>query len=217
MQEKAADPKIVEHTYDRGAKGYADYWPGPREFLSSETAAFLQHLPKGGRILDAGCGPGQDAAYFASLGYEVAGFDLSEEFLKIARRRLPGATFIKADMRKLDFPDRSFDGVWASFSFHHLSKADAPAALAELKRVLKAGGVLFISGHRAEQTRTSVNPVSGLHEEGSEDFLPVFFQEYSEGDFRKLIAGAGLTLQSFRAFTREGGPYPLFASITVKL
>jgi ubiquinone/menaquinone biosynthesis C-methylase UbiE len=215
MQEKAAAPETIERTYDRGAQGYHDYWPQPHEFIEPERAAFLARMPKGGRILDIGCGPGQDAENFTRLGFNVTGIDPSEKFIEIARMRVPAARFTKGDMRKLDFPDASFDGAWACFSFHHVPGDEAPGALLELKRVLKPRGTLFISGHAADVTRTRTVPVSGLREEGSEEFLEVFFQEWAEPDFRKLIAEAGLQLLSYRAFTREGGPYELFASVAI--
>ncbi|MCP3910130.1 MAG: class I SAM-dependent methyltransferase [Actinomycetia bacterium] len=63
------------------------------------------------RVLDVGCGPGRHANALAALGVEVVGVDISERFLEVARRDAPpGAKFVRADARALDF-DGEFDAV----------------------------------------------------------------------------------------------------------
>ncbi|WP_216205026.1 class I SAM-dependent methyltransferase [Amycolatopsis aidingensis] len=102
----------------------------------------------GRRILDAGCGSGPLFAALRDRGAIVTGVDASAGMLEQARRRL-GA---EADLRVADlagplpFPDDSFDDVIASLVLHYLR--DWGPALAELRRVLRAGGRLIASvGH----------------------------------------------------------------------
>jgi ubiquinone/menaquinone biosynthesis C-methylase UbiE len=87
--------------------------------------------------LDIGCGPGKDAKHFTEQGYDVTGLDLSEGLLKIAKEYCPEATFVQGDIRKLPFPDKSFDGVFACASILHMEKSQLPIVLKETKRVLK--------------------------------------------------------------------------------
>ncbi|MBI2598308.1 MAG: class I SAM-dependent methyltransferase, partial [Candidatus Diapherotrites archaeon] len=64
------------------------------------------------KILDIGCGPGRDAKYFSEQGLDVTGIDLTSNFVKMASKNVPNATFKHMDMRSLDFPEDTFDGIW---------------------------------------------------------------------------------------------------------
>lgn len=128
--------------YDAIASQYAskldDYAPRP------EQEKFVALLPKNATILDAGCGPGRDCDYFVKQGLKVVGVDLSERLLAIARRRVPHASFSKQDLRALDFPPNSFDGIWACASLHHLKRTELPHVLQIFSQLLKSTGILFI-------------------------------------------------------------------------
>ncbi len=97
------------------------------------------------RILDVGCGSGPLFAALRDRGAVVTGFDKSTGMLELARRRLgSGADLRVADLgNPLPFPDGAFDDVVASLVLHYLEDWSAP--LAELRRVLKPGGRLFVS------------------------------------------------------------------------
>lgn len=123
---------------DEYAKKLNDYAPRP------EQRKFISLLPKNATILDVGCGPGRDCEYFVKQGLKVVGVDLSEKLLDIARKRVPGASFLKQDLRALDFPSGSFDGIWACASLHHLKRTETPHVLRIFSRLLKSHGVLFI-------------------------------------------------------------------------
>ncbi|GAB3147936.1 class I SAM-dependent methyltransferase [Amycolatopsis sp. NPDC004378] len=99
----------------------------------------------GRRILDAGCGSGLLAAQLRSRGAVVSGFDSSAGMLAQARQRLgEDADLRVADLAEpLPFADGSFDDVVASLVLHYLRDWTPP--LAELRRVLRAGGRLIVS------------------------------------------------------------------------
>jgi SAM-dependent methyltransferase len=99
----------------------------------------------GRRILDAGCGSGPLSAALRDRGAVVTGFDKSAGMLELARRRLgPDADLYVADLGSpLPFPDGAFDDVIGSLVLHYLEDWTAP--LAELRRVLRAGGRLIVS------------------------------------------------------------------------
>lgn len=128
--------------YDKIANQYAkkldDYAPRP------EQQKFVSLLPPKAHVLDVGCGPGRDSDYFISLGLKVTGIDLSENLLSIARKRVPKGIFIKQDLRNLDFPSQSFDGIWACASLHHLRKDEVPMVLKKIFQILKSNGIIFI-------------------------------------------------------------------------
>ena len=96
----------------------------------------------GKRVLDYGCGHGMAAVVLARRGALVSGIDLSGGYVAEARRRAAAneveADFRQADAERLPYADHSFDAVWGAAILHHL---DLPRAGAELRRVLRPGGV----------------------------------------------------------------------------
>lgn len=100
-------------------------------------------------VLDVACGTGDLTLDLLRRGHHVAGVDLSEQMLALARRKIASAnfqpstfTFQVADAEALPFPDASFDAVACAFgvrNFVHLEKG-----LDEMLRVLKPGGRLAI-------------------------------------------------------------------------
>jgi ubiquinone/menaquinone biosynthesis C-methylase UbiE len=53
-----------------------------------------------------------DTERFSELGYKVTAIDLSEGFVRLTKERVPTAIVHKMDMRSLEFPQASFDGVY---------------------------------------------------------------------------------------------------------
>lgn len=70
----------------------------------------LQHLPKGARILDLGCGSGKLVQQLHLRGYQTTGLDASPELLRYARINAPESEFILRDIREFDLPP-TFDVV----------------------------------------------------------------------------------------------------------
>jgi ubiquinone/menaquinone biosynthesis C-methylase UbiE len=139
---------------------------------------FIQNL-KGKKILDVGCGPGRDAKYFSEHNLEVTGIDLASNFVKMASQNVPNAKFIQMDMRNLDFPENSFDSIWACASFLHIPKSEAKNTLLGFRRVLKPNGLLYISVKQgAEEKFVEKEEYRGKTK---------FFAFYTEDEFKNLI------------------------------
>jgi ubiquinone/menaquinone biosynthesis C-methylase UbiE len=98
-----------------------------------------------GRILDAGVGTGRNFQFYP-VGAKVTGIDLSAAMLARARQRLGQARAAvelrEMDVTHLDFPDQHFDSAVATFLFCVLPDEKQTPALAEIKRVLKPGGIV---------------------------------------------------------------------------
>lgn len=136
----------VEQTiniYDKIASQWHSKY-GNLSFMRDFADIFVGHV-NGKKILDLGCGPGRDAKYLSKNGFNVVGIDLSEKFLEIAKKNSPKSTFKKMDLRKLEFPENHFDGVWASASIYHIPRKQARETLCNIYNVLKKGGVVYIS------------------------------------------------------------------------
>jgi len=96
----------------------------------------------GDRVLDACCGTGDLAIGAARAGAQVTGIDFSPRMLERARRKLHSVTWVEGDALALPFPENSFDAATVGFGVRNV--ADLALALAELRRVLRAGGRLAI-------------------------------------------------------------------------
>jgi len=109
-----------------------------------EEKKFEKYLQPGSSILDLGCGDGRDAKIFSERGFKVTGIDLSDKMLDLARTKVALAIFKKMDIRNLEFPDNSFEGIWAVASLLHIPKKEIHKALSESYRVLKKKGIIYI-------------------------------------------------------------------------
>lgn len=103
----------------------------------------------GDRILDVGCGRGDDALMLAEAvgpGGEVVGVDNSETMVENARERgadVPAVRFAVEDALDLPFADDDFDAARADRVLQHLESPDE--ALSELRRVTRPGGRVGVS------------------------------------------------------------------------
>ena len=113
----------------------------------TDAAYLLPHLKAGMRLLDIGCGPGNISVGLASAvdPGEVYGIDMAVSQVELATAAvreagLSNARFQVADALRLPFPDHHFDAVHCHSILMHIP--DTMAVLAEIKRVLKSGGIL---------------------------------------------------------------------------
>jgi ubiquinone/menaquinone biosynthesis C-methylase UbiE len=130
--------------YDKNASSYAKAIGdlAPLNYINK----FSKLLSKNGRVLEVGCAGGRDAEIISEKGFKVTGVDLSKNLLKQAKKQAPKANFVQADFLNLPFSNGFFDGIWSSASLLHLETVEeVERALKEFKRVLKKGGIVFIS------------------------------------------------------------------------
>lgn len=203
---KTEDPdyRHIEQSYDQGSDDYSGHFKQPHDFIEPDRQEFIRQLPHGSQILDCGCGPGMDSENFFQLGYQVTAIDLSERFVRLTKTRVPGATVRKMDMRFLDFPPASFDGLWASFSLLHIRASDVNQTLSAFKRVLRPGGLLFTAVHRGGKTQWVKTTISGMERD-------TYVQEWVQAEIEDVVRSAGFAILQSRAFVRTGGRYALLS------
>ena len=111
--------------------------------MSALYQRFLPHVPKGGSILDAGCGSGRDALAFTRMGFEVEAFDASPELAALACAH----TGLNVQVMRFEQVawEAHFDGIWACASLLHVPAAEQALCLSRLVQALKPGGVLYAS------------------------------------------------------------------------
>ncbi|WP_313593161.1 class I SAM-dependent methyltransferase [Agrobacterium cavarae] len=110
---------------------------------SPRLQAFLAALPPGGRILELGCGAGQDSEAMLARGFDVHPTDGTPEMAHAAAERLGVAT------STLLFEDiaeqNAYDGIWANACLLHVPRATLPSIIARIHTALKGKGVFYAS------------------------------------------------------------------------
>jgi SAM-dependent methyltransferase len=116
--------------------------PQPRIAALAETGALR------GRLLDCGCGTGENGLLAASLGADVQGVDLSGYAIEQARRKAAerglSAQFEPGDALALTTPDEPFDVVIDSGVFHSFDDDDRPRYVEVLRQQLRVGGTCYL-------------------------------------------------------------------------
>src|SRR3990170_3727282 len=162
----------------------------------SEVRAFyrLAPLAPGGVLLDAGCGRGASARLLRDVfrAVRVVGFDFDVAQVRLAARELrrhPAIALLQADATHMPFATAALDAAFETGILHHIP--DTPdgrigwlAALAELARVLKPGGLLYF----AEPSRGRLT--RGLYRFIDHDRAFMFTPE----ELREALVAAGLRL-----------------------
>lgn len=145
---KTTAPRVQGEWFDRwfGEDYKALYAHRDPEQADAQAGAVIAAVAadSGWNILDIGCGAGRHLASFSRRGLAAVGVDLSPVLLRDARREK--LRVVRADMRRLPFPARSFD-LAASFftSFGYFDSVDEDVeTLREFRRVVKPAGFLFL-------------------------------------------------------------------------
>lgn len=99
MQKVAADPGH-SHWYIERFRALAR----AGEDLDGEARLIDAMVPRGARILDAGCGPGRLGGYLATVGHDVVGVDVDPTLIAAAEQDHPGPRWIVGDLAELDLP-----------------------------------------------------------------------------------------------------------------
>ena len=111
--------------------------------MTNTYKAFLKLVPKGGKILDLGCGSGRDSMNFMKLGYEVIAVDGAKKLAKRASVLL-GKEVIVSTFEELELKEK-FHGIWACASLLHIKREDLKTVLNNLYNNLEDNGVFYMS------------------------------------------------------------------------
>lgn len=148
--------------------------------------ALLGGLPRGARVLDAGCGSGVPVArHLLRRGLDVTGVDLSAAQLALAARRVPGLRTRRGDLRRVVLPPCAFDAIVAWDVAFHVPRAGHARLFRRLARWLAPGGrlVLTLGGSAFEGWL----PMGGRR---------LFFSGHAPRHAVRLLARAGLEVVS---------------------
>jgi len=109
-----------------------------------ERAGFLSLLNQEHKrsLLEIGSGPGRDSKFFKDAGLDVTCIDLSPEMVGLCRQK--GLDARVMDVADLQFPDSSFEAVYALNSLLHLPKSELPRVLEKISAIIKPSGLFFL-------------------------------------------------------------------------
>lgn len=132
-----------------GYEVWAEFYDGGGNVLLDIEQPVVWRILAGlepGTAVDVACGTGRHTVRLAELGHRVTGVDASAPMLAKARAKLPGVTFLEADLHRLPMADASVDTVVCALALNHVDELGP--AFAEFARVLRPGGHLVVSDHR---------------------------------------------------------------------
>jgi SAM-dependent methyltransferase/glycosyltransferase involved in cell wall biosynthesis len=170
-----------------------------RHFCDFANIAVMLGLPAGSRILDVGCGSGWLSEYFARLGYQMKGIDISPTLIEMSRDRLKGVpydvdhetelrcSFAVHDIETAPLADQ-FDAILCYDSLHHFEDEDA--VMHNLAAMLPVGGVLFIlEGERPPSGSATEEELFGVMKEYGTLESP-----FDYGHLRQLLDAHGFAV-----------------------
>jgi len=138
-------PQIIERlceAYNRKAEEREQR--GKSTWKLEERLRFLSMLQEEGKthLLEVGAGTGKDSVFFRDSGLEVICTDLSPEMVRFCRDK--NLTAYEMDFLNLDFPDGSFDAVYALNCLLHVPDANMASVLNVIARLLKPTGLFYL-------------------------------------------------------------------------
>jgi len=166
--------------YDASAESFA---AATRDHDVSQNYAALLAAIEGTppfTILDVGCGPGRDLAWFKAQGHSPVGVEGSRRFVEMARAET-GCEVLHQSFLELSLEASRFDGVFANASLFHVPAQELPRVLLALHATLRPRGVLFTSNPRG-------------YEQDSEGYKGSRYGAYHTLEtWRRYVTAAGFT------------------------
>ncbi len=178
-----------------------------RHFSDFANIACVLALRHGATILDVGCGSGWLSEYFARLGYQMTGIDISSALIRVAEERVAKLPFGIDDTSRARCEflihdieagplAQVFDAIICYDSLHHFE--DENAVLGNLSSMLKDGGTLFVAegekppagSHTEVELREVMEKFETLEAPFSKEYLVALLRRHGfaiVGDYTSVI------------------------------
>lgn len=195
---------------------YEQYWRNPADAPPAEDPLrerrlklLLPHLPTGARLLDVGCGDGYATRRLCDHCPHIVGMDVSLNALRAARHDQPTGRWLCASLEaELPFADASFDVLHCCEVIEHL--LDVPAALKAMHRILRPGGLLFLSTPYHGRVKNLALALFGF--ERHFDPTGTHIRFFTRGSLQRLLQGVGFEVERI---TGLGRSWPVWMDMVV--
>lgn len=135
-------------------------------------------------VLDVGCWTGQFEEMAIAVTQKIVGIDPDENAIKLAKHKIPKATFLKGDATNLQFKSESFDTVTFLDVIEHIPPHTELTCLKQIHRVLKTNGALILSTNYKHPLSVLLDPA----------FWAYGHRHYSKNELKSLLSESGFTI-----------------------
>jgi SAM-dependent methyltransferase len=185
--DSAEAKELVRRGYDALSVQYDEAFGSDTKY-GDWLGELLTRLPDRSRVLDVGCGAGVPVAkVLADSGHQVTGVDISEVQVARARERVPGATFVQADVTTLELLAGEFDAVLSFYALIHIPVEEQEALLQRIGTWLRPGG-LFVA-------TVGATAWAGAEENWLGGDVPMWWSHADADATRAWIEAAGLVVE----------------------
>ena len=182
--------------YDNIADDYTRECSYGVHLAADSLQEFTTFLPHNGRLLDIGCGGGQDTKFLSDKGFTLDAIDVSTAMISLAKQHYPGENFFVDDVMNLKEKEK-YDGIWCCRVFQHVSLSDQDSFLNHLLSLLKKDGILYITvAVSNEAVDTEAN------DSGNDNLLK---KKQREKSFKNLFIDRNCTILSFDYWKNHTG------------
>lgn len=174
-------------------------------YLSVYSKIFPRHLPKSGKILEAGCGRGQFVVSLIARGYDCEGIDFADSTVGQIKSIFPELPVAQGNVLDLDYPDASIAAYVSLGVVEHFENGPSESLL-EAFQVLRPGGIGII-------TVPINNPLrwrSALPKNQLPDNARFYQYAFNRAEFSNYLLKAGFSIENFYA---QGVHYSLRSGI----
>lgn len=159
--EESPLPPEMSAEFDAHAQGYLGMVDAAVKFANESTIDFARQKvelmlaaskrligdPQQLQVLDVGCGTGIAEPFLRGRVKHVVAGDVSSEMVAEARSRCSGVDFVHLAEKRLPFDDNAFDVQFCYCVYHHVPLTDRRGLVAEIARVVRPGGLVFVFEH----------------------------------------------------------------------
>lgn len=181
-----SDNRRLVYLSDHASSSYWDaHWNKHRDAIYKNPPAnrstiwiTKKYLQPGSIVLEGGCGVGDKVFALDQAGYQVVGVDFAEDTVNLILKHWPHLNIKVADVRNLPFRDECIDGYWSLGVIEHFYNGYDEIAR-EMHRVLKPGGILFLTFpmmNRIRMSRVRKKEIPPISHCACEELIDMFYQ-----------------------------------------
>ena len=162
----------------------------------------VRALAAGSEVLDLGCGCGVPDARLLAERFRVTGVDISDVQVDRARKSVPNARFLRADMTEVRFRAGAFAGIVCLYALIHVPLDEQRGLLARMHRWLRPGGVVLIT--------TGQTAYTGVEENWLGSNAKMYWSHADADTYERWFRAEGFEVQSRIVVPEPGAEHALF-------